>query len=66
MPSTPAAILRNLLLFSCLLLWIIPAPAQEVQRGALVTHPSRQDVSLPLRRPELPTTSSRLAPPPLR
>ncbi|MBZ5704028.1 MAG: hypothetical protein LAN63_01620 [Acidobacteriia bacterium] len=59
MQSTGAASLRRLLLFSCLLLWIVPAPAQEVQRGARVIQPTRQDVSLPLR--ELATY-----PPPLQ
>ena len=49
MQSTRAAILCSLLLVSCLLLWTVPAPAQEVQTGALVIQATRHDLSLPLR-----------------
>jgi hypothetical protein len=37
------------LLVSCVLLWMIPASAQNVQRGAIVIHEYHHDVSPPVR-----------------
>jgi hypothetical protein len=51
--------LRTSLVAACLLLWIVPVMAENVQRGAIVTHEIKHDVSLPL------SVMARNAPPPL-
>jgi hypothetical protein len=67
MDSTRAARAGALLLVFSLMLWI-PAAAQKVQRGALVIHEVKHDVSLPLRdmaanaNNALPTTARTLVP----
>ncbi len=48
MKAIRAARLQNLLLVACLLLWIIPAAAENVQRNPIVIPEVKHAVSLPL------------------
>jgi hypothetical protein len=58
MTRRPAFSWQGLLLIACLLLWIAPSFAADVQRNPIVTHEIKHDVSLPLR------VMAKLAPPP--